>query len=279
MLGTTPNQILYSGEYLDLGSGDYNLRNRIYRQNTGTFLTTDTTPGQLPYVYTSDNPVMFVDPSGHIGMMSTLGAISLTSFLAGSVGAAFGGAEHGLKGVEAGFFGAAAGTATTLSILTGVALFAPVLEPIAAPLAFGLGGAVDSVVEDIGLGGPGALGERKTWEDAASGFIVGTAFGALGGGALHYINREVAAQFDSMPAVWDVLGNIQRGSGLLTPQAAESGLLQNLPTIFKFYAPELFAVGRELVTDEATSGFRNVAVMPVIQMLVHLVDVTLLESK
>ena len=63
--GTTPNQILYSGEYLDLGTGNYALRNRIYRQNTGTFLTADTTPGQLPYVYTSDNPVMFVDPSGH----------------------------------------------------------------------------------------------------------------------------------------------------------------------------------------------------------------------
>ncbi len=63
--GTTPNQILYSGEYLDPGTGNYALRNRIYRQNTGTFLTADTTPGQLPYVYTSDNPVMVADPSGH----------------------------------------------------------------------------------------------------------------------------------------------------------------------------------------------------------------------
>ena len=63
--GTTPNQILYSGEYLDLGTGNYDLRNRIYRQNTRTFLTADTTPGQLPYVYTADNPVMFADPSGH----------------------------------------------------------------------------------------------------------------------------------------------------------------------------------------------------------------------
>ena len=43
--GTTPNQILYSGEYLDLGTGNYALGNRIYRQNTGTFLTADTTPG------------------------------------------------------------------------------------------------------------------------------------------------------------------------------------------------------------------------------------------
>ena len=63
--GSTANQILYSGEYLDLGTGNYALRNRIYQQNTGTFLTADTTPGQLPYVYTGDNPVMFADPSGH----------------------------------------------------------------------------------------------------------------------------------------------------------------------------------------------------------------------
>ena len=73
--GSTPNQILCSGEYLDLGTGNYALRNRIYRQNTGTFLTADTTPGQLPYVYTSDNPVMFVDPSGR-GLLSV--AVDLT---------------------------------------------------------------------------------------------------------------------------------------------------------------------------------------------------------
>jgi len=66
--GSTPNQILYSGEYLDPGTGNYDLRARIYRQNSGTFLTADTTPGQLPYVYTAINPVMFVDPTGNFGM-------------------------------------------------------------------------------------------------------------------------------------------------------------------------------------------------------------------
>jgi RHS repeat-associated protein len=62
--GTTPDQILYSGEYLDPGTGNYDLRAREYNQNIGAFTTMDTTPGQLPYVYTSDNPVMFIDPSG-----------------------------------------------------------------------------------------------------------------------------------------------------------------------------------------------------------------------
>ena len=74
--GSTPNQILYSGEYLDLGTGNYDLRARVYDENTGTFLTADTTPGQLPYVYTSDNPVMFADPSGKFGLPDV--SISLT---------------------------------------------------------------------------------------------------------------------------------------------------------------------------------------------------------
>ena len=70
--GTTPNQILYGGEYLDPGTGNYELRARVYDQNTGTFLTRDTYAGQLPYVYPSDNPVMFVDPSGHDGDLASL---------------------------------------------------------------------------------------------------------------------------------------------------------------------------------------------------------------
>jgi RHS repeat-associated protein len=277
---------LYDQQYYDVISGQYYMRARNYYPATGTFTQQDSYtiyPGDLAnanlYLFAGADPINMFDPSGRFGLMSTLGAISLTSFLAGGVGAAFGGAEHGLKGVETGFIGAAAGTATTLSMLTGIALFAPVLEPVAAPLAFELGGAMDAVVQDIGVTGLGALDHRKTWEDAASGFIVGAAFGAFGDGSLYYINREVAGQFDSMPPVWDVLGNIQRGGGVLTPRAAESGLLQNLPTLFKLYVPELFAIGRDLVADEATGGFRNLAVIPVAQVLVHFVDITLLGNK
>ncbi len=70
--GTTPNQILYSGEYLDPGTGDYNLRSRVYNETTGTFLTRDTYAGQNgdpitlhQYLYAGADPVMNVDPSGH----------------------------------------------------------------------------------------------------------------------------------------------------------------------------------------------------------------------
>ncbi len=89
--GSTPNQILYSGEYLDPGTGNYDLRNRIYQQTTGTFLTADTTPGQLPYVYTADNPVMFADPSGHgFSLSGTLFTISFQmSMIATQIAPAF----------------------------------------------------------------------------------------------------------------------------------------------------------------------------------------------
>jgi RHS repeat-associated protein len=86
--GTTPNQILYSGEFLDPGTGNYDLRAREYNQNIGAFTTMDTTPGQLPYVYTSDNPVMFIDPSGKFGITETLGTISLMSLMGGLVSGA-----------------------------------------------------------------------------------------------------------------------------------------------------------------------------------------------
>ena len=69
--GTTPNQILYSGEYLDLGTGNYALRARVYNENTGTFLTRDTYAGQNgdpitlhQYLYAGADPVMNVDPTG-----------------------------------------------------------------------------------------------------------------------------------------------------------------------------------------------------------------------
>ena len=69
--GTTPNQILYSGEFLDPGTGNYDLRARVYNENTGTFLTRDTYAGQNgdpitlhQYLYAGADPVMNLDPTG-----------------------------------------------------------------------------------------------------------------------------------------------------------------------------------------------------------------------
>jgi RHS repeat-associated protein len=69
--GTTPNNYLYSGEQYDSALGAYYLRARYYNPATGRFLAMDPYEGDVSdpltfhkYVYTANNPVNFVDPSG-----------------------------------------------------------------------------------------------------------------------------------------------------------------------------------------------------------------------
>ena len=67
---TTPNNFLYSGEWSD-SLGLYNLRARYYNQATGRFMTMDPYEGCIQdcatlhkYVYTHNDPVNRIDPSG-----------------------------------------------------------------------------------------------------------------------------------------------------------------------------------------------------------------------
>jgi RHS repeat-associated protein len=75
--GTTPNVFLYSGERSDSSIGLYHLRDRYYNQATGRFETQDSYEGDIQkpltlhkYVYTADNPVNFVDPTGDEALIS-----------------------------------------------------------------------------------------------------------------------------------------------------------------------------------------------------------------
>jgi RHS repeat-associated protein len=77
--GTTANNFRYSGEWLDPNLSFYNLRARYYNQATGRFETMDPYQGSIidpatlhKYVYTKNNPVNAVDPSGRDAFIESL---------------------------------------------------------------------------------------------------------------------------------------------------------------------------------------------------------------
>jgi RHS repeat-associated protein len=79
--GTTPNHYRFTGEQHDPQTGLIYLRARYYNPATGRFLTQDTWQGQRGkpitlhrYLYANANPVVFVDPTGHM----SLGNLSAT---------------------------------------------------------------------------------------------------------------------------------------------------------------------------------------------------------
>ena len=59
------NPFRYAGYIYDEETDLYYLNSRYYDPKLGRFLTKDTVPKINHYVYANNNPVMFVDPSGH----------------------------------------------------------------------------------------------------------------------------------------------------------------------------------------------------------------------
>ena len=94
--GTTENRYLFTGEQFDPNVGFYYLRARYYNPSIGRFQTMDTwlgkecTPITLnKYVYGNANPVSFIDPSGHMGIVDVGAALNIRSITATSSQASF----------------------------------------------------------------------------------------------------------------------------------------------------------------------------------------------
>ncbi|WP_028594343.1 RHS repeat-associated core domain-containing protein [Paenibacillus assamensis] len=73
---TVPNILKYSGEYWDKTTGLQYLRARWYDPSMGRFISEDTYEGELTsptslnlYTYVENNPLIYVDPSGHKGIL------------------------------------------------------------------------------------------------------------------------------------------------------------------------------------------------------------------
>ncbi|MGZ0052668.1 polymorphic toxin-type HINT domain-containing protein [Brevibacillus gelatini] len=69
---TMPNPFAYAGEMYDKESGFYYLRARYYDPKMGRFVSEDTYKGQVDnplslnrYAYVSNNPLKYIDPTGH----------------------------------------------------------------------------------------------------------------------------------------------------------------------------------------------------------------------
>ncbi|MED1919519.1 polymorphic toxin-type HINT domain-containing protein, partial [Bacillus thuringiensis] len=69
---TISNPFMYAGEMFDKESGFYYLRARYYDPKIGRFISEDTYKGQVDnpltlnrYTYTGNNPLRYIDPSGH----------------------------------------------------------------------------------------------------------------------------------------------------------------------------------------------------------------------
>ena len=68
--GDTFNRLTYTGQMYDGAMGQYYLRARFYNPSIGRFMQEDVYRGDglNLYAYCSNNPVMYFDPSGYIGL-------------------------------------------------------------------------------------------------------------------------------------------------------------------------------------------------------------------
>ncbi|WP_322922120.1 RHS repeat-associated core domain-containing protein [Paenibacillus campi] len=77
----TENAFKYAGEYLDAETGLYDLNARYYDPSMGRFINQDTHEGQINnplsqnvYTYVQNNPLIYVDPTGHDHVVGAGGA-------------------------------------------------------------------------------------------------------------------------------------------------------------------------------------------------------------
>ncbi len=87
--GATLNHYRFTGEQHDQQTGLIYLRARYYNPSRGRFLTSDTWQGQRDqpitlhkYLYANGNPVVFVDPTGHMSLTSLNATFQIMGHLA-----------------------------------------------------------------------------------------------------------------------------------------------------------------------------------------------------
>ena len=223
------NPFRYRGYYYSEELGLYYLKTRFYDPEVGRFISADTVDYLAPntvnglnlYAYCNNNPVMNVDPSGHLVITfgSLLIAMLVGAVVGGAAGAVYGGVtasmsgQNVLAGTIIGFFGGAImGAATGLA----TTLMASILSGAAASVTLALKSST------ITLGAWTALGEG--------------ALLAAGSGALVGAGTEIAGQLINNGSVtnWGAVGRSALQWGLLNLETAFFGALGETSMISAF---------------------------------------------
>jgi len=189
---TTPNDFLYTGERYDDETGLIYLRKRYYDPETGRFLSKDPYPGYVtepqtinPYPYTSNNPIMRVDPRGEFFNLGAAAAGFVIGFGIGGTSAVISGGDFWKSALVSGVAGAAAGFSfgTSIAINAAAGIGAAVLADYGIQRWRGDPIDTDSLILSgfVGLIGGGFSGFLTKWgTSAVDTAIVG---GAASGGA------------------------------------------------------------------------------------------------
>ena len=153
----TINPFRYRGYYYDEETGLYYLNSRYYDPETGRFISPDslkylepeTCNGLNLYAYCGNNPVMFVDPTGH----SLLAFIFAALLIAGGI---TGGIIMGKNAYDSGKNGWETAKAAILGVTIGVAVVGAVVSVFSAA-AGALGFVAIMGIETIKLFAWGAI--------------------------------------------------------------------------------------------------------------------------
>lgn len=187
------NPFRYNKEYLDLESNLYYLRSRYYSPQLMSFISSDSIIIFNHYAYANGNPIMHVDPSGHLSAGAIAGIVVAAvvvvvasiiaaiftfgvSAIAEAVGAVAGGIGGTVGGLIGGAEGATAGAATAAAVASSGAEGAMYGAAAGAVVGgyVGVGAGTGAVVGGI-VGG--AVGVGTAALEAGTAVAIGTGTG------------------------------------------------------------------------------------------------------